>query len=89
MAIALNPGFLYIILFTFIHCVLMVTLNVYESVSDWVDFVWVFGDLGLFIGFFMGFGGWIYECEGIARCFKGFWGISGDFFRDLRCGLSR
>ena len=34
----------------------MVTLNVYESVSDWVDCVWVFGDLRLFIGSFMGFG---------------------------------
>ena len=34
----------------------MVILNVYESVSDWVDCVWVFGDLGLFLGSFMGFG---------------------------------
>ena len=34
----------------------MVTLNVYESVSDWVDCVWVSGDLGLIIGSFMGFG---------------------------------
>ena len=34
----------------------MVTLNVYDSVSDWVDCVWVFGDLRLFLGSFMGFG---------------------------------
>ena len=34
----------------------MVTLNVYESVSDSVDCVWVLGDLGLFLGLFMGFG---------------------------------
>ena len=34
----------------------MVTLNVYESVSDWVDCVWVFGDLRLLIGSFMGYG---------------------------------
>ena len=34
----------------------MVTLNVYESVSDWVDCIWVFGDLRLFLGSFMGFG---------------------------------
>ena len=34
----------------------MVTLNVYESVSDWVDCVWVFEDLRLFQGSFMGFG---------------------------------
>ena len=33
----------------------MVTLNVYESVSDWVDCVWVFGNLSLFIGSFMGY----------------------------------
>ena len=34
----------------------MVTLNVYESVSDWVDCIWVFGYLRLFMGSFMGFG---------------------------------
>ena len=34
----------------------MVTLNVYESVSDWVDCIWIFGDLRLFMGSFMGFG---------------------------------
>ena len=34
----------------------MVTLNVYESVSVWVDCIWVFGDLRLFQGSFMGFG---------------------------------
>ena len=34
----------------------MVTLNVYESVSVWVDCVWVFGDLRLFLGLFMDFG---------------------------------
>ena len=34
----------------------MVTLIVYESVSVWVDCVWVFGDfLGLFMGFGVGF----------------------------------
>ena len=33
----------------------MVTLNVYESVSVWVDCGWVFGDLRLFLGSFMGF----------------------------------
>ena len=33
----------------------MVTLNVYESVSDWVDCTWVLGDLGLFMGFEVGF----------------------------------
>ena len=22
---------------------------------------------------FYGFWGWIYECEGVTRCFKGFW----------------
>ena len=26
-----------------------------------------------------GFWGWIYECEGVARCFKGFWGIYWGF----------
>ena len=36
-----------------------------------------------------GFWGWIYGCEGVIRCFKGFWGIYGGFFRGLRCGLSR
>ena len=35
----------------FSHCILMVTLNVYESVSVWVDC-----DLRLFLGSFMGFG---------------------------------
>ena len=34
----------------------MVTLNVYESVSVWVDCIWVFGDLRLFLGLFMDFG---------------------------------
>ena len=63
----------------------MVTLNVYESVSDWIDCVWVFGDLGLFLRLIFGFWGWIYECEGIASCFKGFW---GGFFRGLTCSLS-
>ena len=33
----------------------------------------------------MGFWGWIYECEGDARSFMGFWGISGGFFRGLEC----
>ena len=33
----------------------------------------------------MGFWGWIYECEGVARCFKGF----GGFFRGLRGCLGR
>ena len=34
-----------------------------------------------------GFWGWIYECEGVARSFMGFWGISRGFFRGLECGL--
>ena len=34
----------------------MVTLKVYESVSVWVDCVWVFGILRLFLGLFMDFG---------------------------------
>ena len=38
------------ILFAFIYCILMVTLNVYESVSDWDDCAWIFGDLRVFIG---------------------------------------
>ena len=34
-----------------------------------------------------GFWGWIYECEGVARSFMGFLGISRGFFRGLECGL--
>ena len=65
----------------------MVTLNVYESVSVWVDCVWVFGILRLFLGLFMDFGVGIYECEGVARCFMGFWGIFRGFFGGLECSL--
>ena len=41
----------------------------------------------LFLGSFMGFWGWIYECEGDVRSFMGFWGIFGGFFKGLECGL--
>ena len=57
----------------------MVTLNVYESVSDWVDCVWVFGDLGLFIGSFMGFGvGFmsVRVLQGVLRVFGVSMGVS-------------
>ena len=37
-------------------CILMITLNVYESVDVWGDCVWVFGFLRLFLGLFMDFG---------------------------------
>ena len=30
-----------------------------------------------------GFWGWIYECEGVTRYFKGFWGIYEGFFGSL------
>ena len=68
--------------------ILMVTLNVYESVSDWVDCVWVLGEFKAISRVIYGFWGWIYECEGLARCFKGFQGIYGGFFRGLTCSLS-
>ena len=57
----------------------MVTLNVYESVSDWVDCVWVFGDLGLFIGSCMGFGvGFmsVRVLQGVLRVFEVSLGVS-------------
>ena len=34
----------------------MVTLNLYESVGVWGDYVWVLGFLRLFLGLFMDFG---------------------------------
>ena len=48
-----------------------------------------FGVFKVIYGVIYGFWGGIYECEGVARCFKGFWGILGCFFRGLRCSLSR
>ena len=35
--------------------------------------IWVFWGLRLFLGSFVGFWGWIYECEGDTRSFMGFW----------------
>ena len=54
----------------------MVTLNVYESVSDWVDCVWVFGgDLGLFMGFGVGFMS-VRVSQGVLRVFGVSMGVS-------------
>ena len=61
----------------------MVTLNVYESVSVWVDCVWVFGDLRLFPGLFMDFGVGFMS----VRVSKGVLWVFGGFFRGLECGL--
>ena len=60
----------------------MVTLNVCESVGVWGDCVWVFGDLRLFLGSFMGFGfGFmsVRVLQGVL--YMGFWSIFGSFFR--------
>ena len=47
----------------------MVTLTGYESVGVWGDCVWVFKVISRVI---YGFWGWIYECEGDTRSFRGF-----------------
>ena len=36
-----------------------------------------------------GFWDWIYECEGVTRCFKGFWGIYVGLFGGLRGSFGR
>ena len=72
----------------------MVTLNVYESVSVWVDCiwvdcVWVFGDLRLFLGLFMGFGVEFMSVrvtQGLLRVFGVSWGFRG-VFKGLECSL--
>ena len=46
------------------------------------------GDSGYFQGLLWVLG-WIYDCEDVARCFKGFWGIYGGFIKGLMFGLSR
>ena len=48
-----------------------------------------FGFLGIISRVIYGFGGWIYECEGVTRCFKGFWGIYEGFFGGLRGSFGR
>ena len=58
----------------------------YESVS--LGYLCLaFWVVRLFLGSFMGFWGWIYECEGDARSFMGFWGIFRGFFKGLECSL--
>ena len=51
----------------------------YESVGDFVDCIWVFGDLGLFLGSFMGFGvGFmsVRVSQGVLRVFGVSMGVS-------------
>ena len=40
---------------------------------------WVFWGFEVIYRVIYWFWGWIYECEGVARCFKGFGGISRGF----------
>ena len=58
-----------------------------KSVGVWGDIHLGFWGFKVISRVIYGFWGWIYECEGDARSFKGFWGIFGGFFRGLECSL--